>query len=152
MTERPNILFLMTDQQQASTVDPGSPCDTPALDQLAREGVRFTRAYTVNAICSPSRASLFSGVLPSFLATQMALENANFETSARLNIGAPVSIRVFQRWNEPEDPESSRLKPSFLTKDLTAVPGIEQSVGLTYNYASRAADPAMFALTFSLVY
>jgi ABC-type antimicrobial peptide transport system permease subunit len=84
---------------------------------------------------------LFSGVLPSFLATQMALENANFETSARLNIGAPASIQVFQRWNEPDDPESSRLKPSFLTRDLPAVPGIDQSVGLTYNYSSRAADP-----------
>ena len=65
MAEQPNILFLMTDQQQAGTVDPGSPCRTPALDALAREGTRFTRAYTVNAICSPSRASLFTGVLPS---------------------------------------------------------------------------------------
>ena len=64
MTDKPNILFIMTDQQQASTVDPGSPCRTPALDGLAREGVRFTRAYTVNAICSPSRASQFTGVLP----------------------------------------------------------------------------------------
>ena len=84
---------------------------------------------------------LFSGVLPSFLATQMALENANFETSARLNMGAPVSIRVFQRWNEPDDPAASRLKPSFLTKDLAAVAGIDQSVGLTYRYLSNASDP-----------
>ena len=83
---------------------------------------------------------LFSGVLPSFLATQMALENANFETSARLNMGAPVSIRVFQSWNEPDDPESSRLKPSFLTKELPAVSGFDQSVGLTYRYFSNASD------------
>ncbi len=83
---------------------------------------------------------LFSGVLPSFLATQMALENANFETSVRLNMGAPVSIRVFQMWNEPDDPSSSRLKPSFLSKDLAAVPGIDQSVGVTYNYWSNASD------------
>ncbi len=84
---------------------------------------------------------LFSGVLPSFIATQMALENANFETSARLNMGAPVSIRVFPRWNEPGDPAAFRLKPSFLTKELAAVPGIDQSVGLTYDYFSRASDP-----------
>jgi ABC-type lipoprotein release transport system permease subunit len=84
---------------------------------------------------------LFSGVLPSFLATQMALENANFETSTRLNMGAPVSIRVFERWDEPDNPERSRLRPSFLSQDLTAVSGIEQSVGLTYSYTSRAADP-----------
>ena len=62
---RPNILFMMTDQQQASTIDPGSPCMTPTLDRLAAQGTRFTRAHTVNAICSPTRASLFTGVYPS---------------------------------------------------------------------------------------
>lgn len=83
---------------------------------------------------------LFSGVLPSFLATQMALDNANFETSTRLNMGAPISIRVFQRWDSLEDISASRLKPSFLTSDLAAVPGIDQSVGLTYEYYNRASD------------
>ena len=34
------------------------------LDQIAAEGVRFNQAYTVNAICSPTRASLFTGMLP----------------------------------------------------------------------------------------
>jgi ABC-type antimicrobial peptide transport system permease subunit len=83
---------------------------------------------------------LFSGVLPSFLATQMALDNANFETTTRLNMGAPVSIRVFQRWDALDDISASRLKPSFLTNDLAAVPGIDQSVGLTYEYYNRASD------------
>jgi len=55
----------MTDQQQASTVDPSSTCLTPTLDGLAREGVRFRRAYAVNGICSPTRASLFTGTYPS---------------------------------------------------------------------------------------
>ncbi|NLS79808.1 MAG: sulfatase-like hydrolase/transferase [Chloroflexi bacterium] len=61
---RPNILILMTDQQQASTIDPCSPCLTPHLDALAGEGMLFSRAYTCNAICSPTRASLMTGVLP----------------------------------------------------------------------------------------
>jgi len=63
--KKSNILFILTDQQQASTVDPGSPCLTPTLDWLESEGVRFTRAHTVNAICSPTRASLLTGVYPS---------------------------------------------------------------------------------------
>jgi len=63
--KRPNILFLMSDQQQAWTADPASPCVTPGLDRLCQEGVRLTRAHTVNAICSPSRATLFTGVYPS---------------------------------------------------------------------------------------
>lgn len=63
--QRPNILFLMTDQQRADTVMPDHPCLTPNLDDLAAQGVRFTRAYTPNAICSPARASLMTGLYPS---------------------------------------------------------------------------------------
>ncbi|NKB66348.1 MAG: sulfatase-like hydrolase/transferase [Candidatus Latescibacteria bacterium] len=61
---RPNILFLMTDQMQAQVLDGAHPCHTPNLDRLARRGLRFTRAYTPNAVCSPARASLMTGLLP----------------------------------------------------------------------------------------
>ncbi|MGI5816785.1 MAG: sulfatase-like hydrolase/transferase [Armatimonadota bacterium] len=58
---QPNFLFLMTDQQQARTVNTDI-CHTPNIDRIIGEGVRFNRAYTVNAICSPTRASLFTGL------------------------------------------------------------------------------------------
>jgi choline-sulfatase len=61
---RPNLLFLMTDQQRADTIELHTPCQTPNLDKLAAGGTQFQRCYTVNPICSPSRASLMSGVLP----------------------------------------------------------------------------------------
>ena len=61
---RPNLLFLMSDQQQAATVDPASPCQTPNLDRLAGRGVRFERCFTPNPICSPTRASMMTGTLP----------------------------------------------------------------------------------------
>ncbi|MFP4381861.1 MAG: sulfatase-like hydrolase/transferase, partial [Candidatus Sumerlaeia bacterium] len=60
----PNILFLMTDQMQNRVLDPGHVCKTPNLDKLMERGVRFQRAYTPNAICSPARASLMTGLLP----------------------------------------------------------------------------------------
>lgn len=60
----PNILFLITDQQRADTVEPHTPCQTPNLDKLAASGTQFRRCYTVNPICSPTRASLMTGVLP----------------------------------------------------------------------------------------
>jgi arylsulfatase A-like enzyme len=63
-TQRPNIVLLMADQQQAGTVDPGSLCQTPNIDRISASGVRFSRAHTVNAICSPTRASLYTGTLP----------------------------------------------------------------------------------------
>ena len=50
MADRPNILFLMTDQMQV--LEPDHPCLTPNLDQLAKRGIRFRNGYTPNAVCS----------------------------------------------------------------------------------------------------
>lgn len=61
---RPNILFLMADQMQGRVLAPEHPCQTPVFDQLAARGVRVTRAYTPNPVCSPARASLMTGLLP----------------------------------------------------------------------------------------
>ena len=64
MIDKPNILFLMTDQMQGRVLDPDHVCKTPNFDRLASQGVRFARAYTPNAVCSPARASLMTGLLP----------------------------------------------------------------------------------------
>ncbi|MEQ4204321.1 sulfatase-like hydrolase/transferase [Actinopolymorpha sp. B9G3] len=61
---RPNVLVVMSDQQQAATVDPNGPCNTPQLDRLAARGARFTRCYTPSPVCSPARASFMTGLLP----------------------------------------------------------------------------------------
>ncbi len=61
---RPNLLFLITDQQQAATTEPDTPCRMPNLAQLAAAGTQFARCYTPNPICSPARASLMTGLLP----------------------------------------------------------------------------------------
>ncbi len=61
---QPNLLFLMTDGQQAASVEPSTPCQTPHLEGLAATGVRFERCYAPNPICSPTRASLMTGLLP----------------------------------------------------------------------------------------
>jgi arylsulfatase A-like enzyme len=65
-SERPDILFIMTDQQSASALScAGSTwIDTPNLDRLAARGVRFDAAYVAYPVCTPSRACLFSGRLP----------------------------------------------------------------------------------------
>jgi len=65
MDSKPNILFIITDHTSAQALAPGSQCRTPNLDGLAAEGTRFGRYYTTNAICSPSRASLMTGLFPS---------------------------------------------------------------------------------------
>ena len=55
----------MTDHTNAQALAPGSQCLTPNLDALAAQSVRFGRCYTTNAICSPARASLMTGMYPS---------------------------------------------------------------------------------------
>ncbi len=63
---RPNFLFLLVDDLGWADLGCyGSTFhETPHLDRLAKEGVRFTDAYTAASICSPTRASLMTGKHP----------------------------------------------------------------------------------------
>jgi arylsulfatase A-like enzyme len=64
---RPNVLFIMTDQQfaEAMSCRTGQQLiHTPAMDSLAAHGTVFTRAYTPNPLCMPARNSLFTGRYP----------------------------------------------------------------------------------------
>ena len=60
---RPNILFLLTDDQRADTLGvAGHPIiATPHLDRLANDGVLFTQAHVAEPTCSPSRVTYFTG-------------------------------------------------------------------------------------------
>ncbi|MHC4119528.1 MAG: sulfatase family protein [Planctomycetota bacterium] len=64
---RPNILLIMTDNHGAWTLGCyGNPdIRTPHIDRMASEGIRFTRAFSSNAVCSPTRATYLTGLLPS---------------------------------------------------------------------------------------
>lgn len=59
----PNIIVVTTDQQRTDSMGCyGSAfASTPNLDAMAAEGLRCDRAYTTNPVCTPSRASLYSG-------------------------------------------------------------------------------------------
>lgn len=64
--KRPNILLITSDQQHWSTLGHVNPqVKTPNLDRLASQGTRFSRAYTVNPTCTPTRASIITGQYPS---------------------------------------------------------------------------------------
>jgi arylsulfatase A-like enzyme len=64
---RPNVVLILTDNHGAWTLGCyGNPdIRTPHIDRLAREGLRFPHSYSSNAVCSPTRATLFTGLLPS---------------------------------------------------------------------------------------
>ena len=62
----PNLLLVTSDQQHHLTLGSVSPqIRTPNLDRLAARGVRFDRAYCPNPTCTPTRASLLTGMWPS---------------------------------------------------------------------------------------
>lgn len=62
-TTRPNIVLIIGDDWAHTDLGSASHplLKTPNLDRLASEGVRFTRAFTPNPICTPSRAALLTG-------------------------------------------------------------------------------------------
>lgn len=67
MESRPNILVIVSDDQGAwATAHSGAPeLRTPNLDRLARWGKRFDSLYCVSPVCSPARASIMTGKIPS---------------------------------------------------------------------------------------
>lgn len=61
----PNFLILVSDDQGVVLGCYGDEgVQTPRLDMLAQKGVRFTRAYAPSAVCTPSRSSLYTGLMP----------------------------------------------------------------------------------------
>jgi arylsulfatase A-like enzyme len=63
MNKQPNILWIFTDQHRAQAMSCAGDCNinTPNLDRLANEGIRFENAYTNTPICSPARATIYTG-------------------------------------------------------------------------------------------
>ena len=66
MSDHPNVLLIMTDQQRTDTLGfrGETPCRTPHVDSIAANGVSFDNAITPCPLCLPSRAALFTGLYP----------------------------------------------------------------------------------------
>ncbi len=64
--KRPNILFIMTDQQFAGAMSNAGNQNlkTPAMDYIAANGMRFEKSYCPTPLCVPSRSSMFTGMYP----------------------------------------------------------------------------------------
>jgi len=64
LAERPNILVILTDDHRYDALGfLGHPfLETPNMDRLAAEGVHFENAYVTTSLCSPSRASILTGL------------------------------------------------------------------------------------------
>ena len=75
MTDRPDIVLVITDQQRYDQVGyrGGGHYDSPNLDELARRGVVFEAAYSASTTCVPARVGLLTGLLHHRVPTQSNL-------------------------------------------------------------------------------
>jgi arylsulfatase len=88
---KPHILILMTDQHRADCLRcAGHPqLQTPNLDRIAGEGIRFAQATTVSPICMPARASFATGLYPH--------DHGMWRNSGTLSLTNETLFRVLQR-------------------------------------------------------
>lgn len=73
LSARPNILWITCEDMSPRLGAYGdSLAHTPNIDQLAKEGIKYTNAFSISGVCSPSRAALITGLYPtSFAAMHM---------------------------------------------------------------------------------
>ena len=71
----PNLVVIISDNQSHSLLGTygNKEIKTPNIDRLAEEGIRFNYAFAVNGVCSPTRATLLTGLIPSQTGIHVAL-------------------------------------------------------------------------------
>ena len=82
--ERPNIVFLMADDQCTYSMGCYQTPDvkTPNLDQLAADGIVFDNHYATTAICMASRASVMTGLFEYRRVSPVPKDDRGFSSSA----------------------------------------------------------------------
>lgn len=98
LAARPNVILIVTDNHGDWTLGCYGNKDirTPNIDRLAREGVRFANAYAVNPVCSPNRATLLTGLMPS----QHGVHNYLGKGAPQMGDGAYSTIGEFTSLGE----------------------------------------------------
>ena len=96
--KRPNVVLIMTDNHGAWTLGCYGNRDirTPNIDRLANEGVLFTRAFASNPVCSPTRATCLTGLVPS----QHGVHS--FLAGGRLQVGPDARCTLSEFTSLPE--------------------------------------------------
>lgn len=89
MAERPNFLFILTDDQGPWALHCAGTeeLDTPNLDRLAARGVRFNNFFCASPVCSPARASILTGTIPSAHGVHDWLRSGNVDKEKMAQLG-----------------------------------------------------------------
>ncbi len=120
MINRPNILFLFSDQQRWDTCGCyGQSLDvTPNLDRMAQEGVRFDHAFTCQPVCGPARSSIQTGKYPAEIGchTNHRMLPLNEKTIAHYLANRGYEVAYIGKWHlascgPREGPDDFRTRP-----------------------------------------
>ncbi len=108
---RPNIVFIFSDDHACQAIsaynDPRRLIETPSIDRLAREGMRFNRCLVANSICGPSRASVLTGKYShqnGFYNNTNSRFDGSQVTFPKLLRAAGYQTALFGKWHLVSDP------------------------------------------------
>ncbi|OPZ20347.1 MAG: Arylsulfatase [candidate division BRC1 bacterium ADurb.BinA364] len=119
---RPNVVIMLTDDQGYGDVGcyGATGFETPNLDRLAAEGMRFTNFYATHASCSPTRASLMTGCYPWRAGVPGVLGpgsltglNADIPTIAEVFKASGYATACFGKWHLGSRPEFMPTRHGF---------------------------------------
>jgi arylsulfatase A-like enzyme len=114
-TERPNLLFFVTDDQRFDMMGVVNPIlHTPNMDRLVNQGARFLNAFVTSPICAASRASLLTGVV---------------ERTHQLTFGTPPLAKNFTNQSYPTLLREAGYHTGFIGKfGVNTEPGATESM------------------------
>jgi choline-sulfatase len=116
--QRPNILFIITDQQFADAMScrmGEAHIKTPNMDALAARGLLFTRAYSSNPLCVPYRCSVFTGRYPH----ELGIQN-NSQVGSGIDAAKFPCLGTYFRKAGYDAAYSGKWHLAFKTKDVAA--------------------------------
>ncbi len=104
--ERPNIIYLFTDQQTAAAMScAGNPyLHTPGMDKIAAMGVRFEQCYSTQPLCGPNRTVMFTGLYPHQTGAIMNMSQQSNKVGDNLMLGralknAGYATAYYGKWH-----------------------------------------------------
>src|SRR5210317_1640804 len=100
---RPNIIFIMSDDHAAHAMScySGRINQTPNLDRIANEGMRFDNCFCTNSICTPSRAVILSGTHTHIngVTTLQTMMDNRLQTFPKLLQQNGYQTAIFGKWH-----------------------------------------------------